>query len=94
MHPGAHHGLALAAFAVMMAAGLEVAKGFAVEAAFACFQTCAFGRGLAMAVLGLVAVAYSLTAGLSLMSMTRADGAAPPARRLQPWRPGSAEDGA
>jgi hypothetical protein len=73
---GVHHGPALAGFAVAMALGLELAKPFSVEAAFACFRAWAIGRGLAMTALGLVAVAYSLTAELSLMAATRADGAA------------------
>jgi hypothetical protein len=73
---GVHHGPVLAAFAVAMALGLELSKAFAVEATFTCFRTWAIGRGLAMALLGFVAVAYSLTAELSLMATTRGDAAA------------------
>jgi hypothetical protein len=73
---GARHGLALAGFAVAMAAGLELAKPFAIEAAFACFRRWAIARGLALLLLGVVAIAYSLTAELSLMATTRGDAAA------------------
>jgi hypothetical protein len=73
---GVHHGAALAACAVAMALGLELAKPFAIEGVFSCLRTWAIGRALAMALLGFVAVAYSLTAELSLMASTRADGAA------------------
>lgn len=73
---GAHHGPALAACAVAMALGLELAKPFAIEGVFSCLRSWAIGRALAMAALGLVAVAYSLTAELSLMAATRGDAAA------------------
>jgi hypothetical protein len=53
---GAHHGPFLAAFAVAMALGLELAKGFAVEAVFSSLRTWAIGRALAMALLAVVAV--------------------------------------
>src|SRR5262249_20349674 len=57
---GAHHGPALAGFAVAMALGLELAKPFAIEGAFASIGDWAFGRGVALLVLGFVAIAYSL----------------------------------
>jgi hypothetical protein len=70
-----HHGPGLVAFALAMALGLECCT-FAIEAVFECLRRLAFGRALAMAALGLVAVAYSLTAELSLMATTRGDAAA------------------
>src|SRR4029079_638751 len=73
---GVHHGPVLAAFAVAMALGLELSKAFAVEATFTCFRTLAIGRGLAMLVLAVVAICYSLTVELSLMATTRGDAAA------------------
>jgi hypothetical protein len=73
---GIHHGAALAVCAVAMALGLELAKPFAIEGMFSCLRNWAFGRALAMALLGFVAIAYSLTAELSLMAATRGDVAA------------------
>jgi hypothetical protein len=66
----------LAAFALAMSIGLEICKPFAIEGVFSCLRAWAFGRALAMAAPGLVAVAYSLTAELSLMAATRGDAAA------------------
>jgi hypothetical protein len=77
---GVHHGPALAGFAVAMAVGLELAKPFAIEATFACFRRWALARGLAMALLGFVAVAYSLTAE------TGAASKASPSQPLTPRR--------
>ena len=71
-----HHGPGLVAFALAMAIGLEICKPFAIEGVFSCLRVWAIGRALAMAALGLVAVAYSLTAELSLMAATRGDAAA------------------
>jgi hypothetical protein len=73
---GIHHGPTLAACAVAMALGLELAKPFAIEGVFSCLRGWAVGRALAVAALGLVAVAYSLSAELSLMAATRGDSAA------------------
>jgi hypothetical protein len=73
---GAYHGPVLAAFAVAMALGLELAKPFAIEGVFSCLRNWAIGRASAMALLAIVAVGYSLTAELSLMAMTRGDAAA------------------
>lgn len=73
---GAHQGTTLAILAVCMALGLECAKPFAVEAVFSSLQSWAIGRGLAMLLLAVVTIGYSLTAELSLMAMTRSDAAA------------------
>ncbi|WP_333795083.1 hypothetical protein [Hyphomicrobium sp.] len=73
---GGHHGPVLGALFVAMALGLEGAKPFAVEGIFAALRSWSLGRAAAMAALALVAVAYSLTAELSLMASIRADSAA------------------
>lgn len=73
---GGHHGPVLGALSVAMALGLEGAKPFAVEGIFAALRSWSLGRAAAMAALALVAVAYSLTAELSLMAFIRADSAA------------------
>lgn len=73
---GSHHGPVLGALSVLMALGLEGAKPFAIEGVFTALRSWSLGRALAMAALGLVAVAYSLTAELSLMAAIRADNAA------------------
>jgi hypothetical protein len=59
-----------------MALGLEGAKPFAIEGVFVSLRSWSLGRAIAMAALGVVAVAYSLTAELSLMAAIRADKAA------------------
>lgn len=59
-----------------MALGLEGAKPFAIEGVFTALRSWSLGRAVAMTALGLVAVAYSLTAELSLMASTRADNTA------------------
>lgn len=66
----------LGALSVLMALGLEGAKPFAIEGVFAALRSWSIGRAVAMAALGLVAVAYSLTAELSLIASIRADTAA------------------
>jgi hypothetical protein len=68
-----HHGPALAALAVCMALGLEVAKPFSVESVFSCLRRLAIARAVMMAGLAAVAIAYSLTAELSLMATARGD---------------------
>lgn len=74
-HTGSHHGPLLGALSVVMALGLEGVKPFAIEGIFTALRSWSPGRAVAMAALGLVAVAYSLTAELSLMASTRADNA-------------------
>lgn len=63
----------LGVLSVIMALGLEGAKPFAVEGIFAALRSWSLGRAMAMAALALVAIAYSLTAELSLMASIRAD---------------------
>lgn len=70
---GIQHGTAFAALAVLMALGLECAKPLAIVTALRAFGSWRVGTGLAMLVLGTVAIAYSLTAELSLMAGARGD---------------------
>jgi len=70
---GSEHGLALGALSVLMALGLEIAKPLAIASIFEALRTWRIGVALAMAALGIVAVAYSLTAELSLMAGARGD---------------------
>lgn len=73
---GSHHGPVLGTLSVLMALGLEGAKPFAAEGVFAALRSWSPFRAAAMAALAVVAVAYSLTAELSLMASIRADTAA------------------
>jgi len=73
---GNHHGPVLGTLSVLMALGLEGAKPFAIDGVFTALRSWSLGRAVAMVALGGVAVAYSLTAELSLMAATRADTAA------------------
>lgn len=73
---GNHHGPVLGTLSVLMALGLEGAKPFAIEGALTALRLWSPIRAIALAVLGIVAVAYSLTAELSLMATTRANNAA------------------
>ena len=70
---GAEHSLLLAGLSVAMALGLELAKPFSIAAAFDALRTWRLAEGTALALLGLVAVAYSLSAELSLMATMRGD---------------------
>lgn len=72
-HTGIHHGPLLGALSVLFALGLEGVKPFAVEGIFAALRSWSPVRAAAMAALAVVAVAYSLTAELSLMASIRAD---------------------
>jgi Bacterial regulatory proteins, gntR family len=66
----------LAVLTVLMALALEGIKPVAVAGAFQSFSSWQIFRGLALSTLGLLAVAYSLTSELSLISMSRGDLAA------------------
>jgi len=70
------HGPILAGLAVAMALGLELCKPFAFEAIFSSLRRLAIGQALAMAVLASLAVAYSLSAELSLIATSRGDAVA------------------
>ncbi|MBI1648336.1 hypothetical protein [Hyphomicrobium sulfonivorans] len=73
---GNHHGPVIGALSVCMAIGLEAAKPFAIEGVFTALRSWSPIRAAALAVLGVVAVTYSLTAELSLMAASRADASA------------------
>lgn len=75
-HTGSYHGPVLGTLSVLMALGLEGAKPFAIEGVFTALRSWSPFRAAAMAALAAVAVAYSLTAELSLMASIRADAAA------------------
>ena len=67
---GIEHSYLLACLTVLFAVALEGIKPLAISAAF---QAQSFLRGLCLLILGLVAVAYSLTSELSLMATSRGD---------------------
>lgn len=73
---GIQNGLLMAYLSVIFAIALECIKPLAVAFAFTCFQQLQFIRGLLLSLLALVAVAYSLTAELSLIYSARSDLAA------------------
>lgn len=70
---GAHHGPVLAALLVLFALGLEICKPLSISYAFDAFRNWRVVQGAALALLGLVAVTYSLTAELSMMTASRGD---------------------
>lgn len=70
---GAEHGPVLALLGICMAIGLELAKPFSFAAAFDAWHNLRIAQGLAVALMGLVAVGYSLSAELSLMASLRSD---------------------
>jgi hypothetical protein len=66
----------LACMAVVMALSLEIAKPYAIASCLASFRNWQPVTGAMLAVLGLVAITYSLTAEISLLAMLRSDTAA------------------
>lgn len=70
---GAHQGPVLASLFVLCALGLELAKPISIFAAFDACRSWRPIQGAALALLGVVCVAYSLSAQLSLVSMSRSD---------------------
>ena len=67
------HGVLLAGLAVLMAVSLEVAKPLAVSGMLDAVRRWEIGRASLLALLALIAIAYSVTAELSLMARSRAD---------------------
>ena len=65
---GIQHGVPLAVFSILMALGLVLAKPFSIAAAFNAVRNWRLFQGGALAVLGFVAVTYSLSAELSLFA--------------------------
>jgi hypothetical protein len=70
---GKEHGLLMAGLMTIFAVALELAKPIAVSSAFTAFRSWAIVRGLALSLLAAVAIAYSLTAELTLMATARGD---------------------
>jgi hypothetical protein len=70
---GAEQGPLLAVLSIAMAIGLELAKPFSVAAAFEGFRSSRICQGVAVALLGIVAISYSLSAELSLWASMRSD---------------------
>src|SRR5262249_24248074 len=73
---GIHGGMFLAGITILFAVALELAKPLAITQAFQCFGEWRPVRGLFLSVLGVLAVAYSLTSELALMAGSRGDLAA------------------
>src|SRR5262245_38241993 len=59
---GSAHGWLMASLTVLFAVALEVCKPLSVAAAFNAFKRFALVRGVALALLAVVSIAYSLTA--------------------------------
>lgn len=70
---GSQHGVLLALLSVTMALALEGIKPLAIAASLQAFSKLSVVRGVLLLLLGLVAVAYSLTAELAMMASTRGD---------------------
>lgn len=70
---GIEHSILLAGLSILMAVALEGMKPLAIAAAFQSIASLKIIRGASLAALGLVAVAYSLTSELTLVSMSRGD---------------------
>jgi hypothetical protein len=70
---GSRHDLALGILSVAMAAGLELSKPFAISSAFASLRQLRVITAASLALVGILAVCYSLQAELTFMSMTRGD---------------------
>lgn len=70
---GSEHGAILGGLTVLFALGLEVSKPLAVAGALDSLRSWSFGRAALLTILAIVAIAYSLTAELSLMAGARGD---------------------
>lgn len=71
---GIQHGYVLAGLTIMMAVALELVKPLAIHGAFVAWgHWRTWGKAIALSILGLVAVAYSLTAELALTAASKAD---------------------
>jgi hypothetical protein len=69
---GIQHGIVLAGLSVLMALALEAVKPLAIAAGVALWRTSVVGSSLLLT-LGGISCAYSLTAELSLISMSKGD---------------------
>jgi hypothetical protein len=70
---GSRHDTALGVLSVAMAVGLELSKPFAISSAFAEFRRLRIVTAAMFALVGLLAIAYSLQAELTLISIVRGD---------------------
>jgi hypothetical protein len=70
---GSKHDAVLGVLSVAMALGLEISKPFAISGAFASLRQWRIGTAVALTLVGVLAVAYSLQAELTFMAMTRGD---------------------
>jgi hypothetical protein len=70
---GIQHGYLLAGLTILFAVALELVKPLAIHASLSSLRDWQFLRGLSLGLRGAVAVAYSLTAELGLMSASRGD---------------------
>ena len=73
---GAEHSYLLAALTVLFAVALEGIKPLAIAASLTAFQSWSVVRGLALLMLGLTAIAYSLTSEIALVAGSKGDLAA------------------
>src|SRR5919108_3215287 len=73
---GSQHGPLMGALSVAAAAGLDLAKALAVAGAMAAARERHPGRALGLTLMAALAVAYSLTAELSLIAGARGDAVA------------------
>ena len=67
------HGPVLAALAVVGVLGLEIAKPLALAGALEAANVWRLGRALALGLLAVVAILFSITSELSLIARSRAD---------------------
>src|ERR1700674_4445325 len=70
---GSKHDAVLGALSVAMALGLEITKPFAISGAFASLRQWHIITAAALALVGVLAIGYSLQAELTFMSATRGD---------------------
>ena len=70
---GVEHSFALAVITTIFAVALDAIKPLAIHSAFTAFSSWQPLRGLCLALLGLVALLYSLTSELALTAMSRSD---------------------
>src|SRR6476646_10063401 len=70
---GAYGGTTLAGLTILFAILLELSKPLAIQQALRCLGNWQPVRALLLSLLGTLAIAYSLTAELALMSATKGD---------------------
>jgi hypothetical protein len=75
-HVGIQNGYLLAGLTVLFAVALELVKPLAIQACFSALASWQIVRGFSLGLLGLIAVAYSVTSELALTAASRGDLAA------------------